>query len=283
MDKEDLMVLLTRPVAFHPALARAAGGALPGLFLSQLLYWTGRGSHQDGWIWKDWKEWQEETSLTQDEQRGARRVLEKKGLVEVSDVRKLKIDKYKSTLCFRIDFTVLLKCISHLNHPQNRSIDGDGNFPLRNGNPPPRKAGNPAPEACKSHSGMGFTQVHSTESTSEISSDTTTTSGGSGEAPPLWLEAVEVEIDDQKKLKGVINEDGLRASILKRYARDKGPGQGVMKVLEARRRDEAKKYDQRRPEPQPASPSSAQRGIAASLTAIGRKGRKKEGGPSLPL
>jgi len=105
--KELLQQLLAQPIAFHPALARAAGGAAAGLFLSQLFYWSGKGKHADGWIYKDADEWERETCLTRAEQRTARNALRGKGLIEESDVRKLKINQFGSTLAYRINWTNL--------------------------------------------------------------------------------------------------------------------------------------------------------------------------------
>lgn len=166
MQKEEFQLLIhefmQRPVAFHPALARAAGSAAAGLFLSQLFYWHGKGVHPAGWIYKDHHEWQEETCLTQDEQRGARKLLRSKGIIEESDVRKEGIDKFKSTLCFKINFDALQKCILSEIGQQSRMVDSDGNIP-------PRDAENPNPGVGISHPGVGFSAVHSTQSTSETS------------------------------------------------------------------------------------------------------------------
>ncbi len=111
MNKEEFRASLgvfgQRPVAFLPGLARAVGGVKAGLFLCQLLYWQDRGSKEGGWVYKDWRDWEEETCLTQDEQRGARRELLALGVIEESDVRRLKIDQFKSTLAHRIDFDKL--------------------------------------------------------------------------------------------------------------------------------------------------------------------------------
>lgn len=167
-----MLELMTRPVAFHPALARAAGSAAAGLFLSQLFYWHEKGRHPDGWIYKDHKEWTDETYLTQDEQRGARKALEKQRIIEVSDVRRLGIDKYKSTLAFRINFEQLQKCILNANGSQTRVVDGDGNIPSR-------EAENPIPEAGKSHPGVGFSASLYSESTAETSSKSSSSSAAS--------------------------------------------------------------------------------------------------------
>lgn len=74
MDKDVLRGVLQRPIAFHPALARALGSINSAVFVGQLLYWTGKQEDPDGWIYKTQAEIEEETTLTRYEQEGARRV-----------------------------------------------------------------------------------------------------------------------------------------------------------------------------------------------------------------
>jgi len=105
MRKEDLLCLLQRPIAFHQPLARAVGSATAGLFLSQLIYWSGKGYDPDGWIKKPWEEWQAETCLTQGEQRGARRILTNSRVIE-EERRGL-----DPTLWFRVNFDRLIEIL----------------------------------------------------------------------------------------------------------------------------------------------------------------------------
>ncbi|GAB1393639.1 hypothetical protein MASR1M60_18030 [Rhodocyclaceae bacterium] len=83
-----------------------------------------------------------------------------------------------------------------------------------------------------------------------------------------WLEAVEVEIENQRKLKGVTNEDGLRASILKRYSDGNGPGPGVLKQLAARKRARERQVPPPVSSLPKATPDAAERGIAMARRAI---------------
>ncbi|MFS0784752.1 conserved phage C-terminal domain-containing protein [Bacillus sp. 1P06AnD] len=53
-----------------------------GLFLSQLIYWSDRGTRKDGFFYKTDEEWQQEIMLSQYSIRKARRRLEKMGLLE---------------------------------------------------------------------------------------------------------------------------------------------------------------------------------------------------------
>ncbi len=77
-----LQVLRSRPIAYRRDFAEIGGGALPGLFLSQLFYWHDKGYDPDGWIDKTQKEWLKETGLTRSEQETARGKLMKRGLIE---------------------------------------------------------------------------------------------------------------------------------------------------------------------------------------------------------
>lgn len=227
-NKALLQTLLARPIAFFPALGRVAGTANAGLFLSQLFYWAGKGAHPDGWVYKDHKEWTDETTLTQDEQRGARRLLEKKGLIEVSDVRKLRIDKFHSTLCFRINFEVLEECLRHGGAVPKAFAAGDGNFPLRS-------ASDPIPEDAAPHTEVGDSNVHSTQTTSQTTSESSprrTASGGG--VPDLWERAIELEIQREARKNEVRNKGGLRTHILARYRDTGGPSQDVLDDLAVR-------------------------------------------------
>ena len=62
-----IALLGERAVLFNPELARIANSVIAGLFLSQLLFWWGKGSNR-GWIYKTIKEVQEETCLNRSEQ-----------------------------------------------------------------------------------------------------------------------------------------------------------------------------------------------------------------------
>lgn len=75
-------LLTDKPVAYHPFLARVAGGVTAGLFLSQLFYWSDRGKDPEGWIYKKQTEFEEETALTRREQETARKRLLQQGLIE---------------------------------------------------------------------------------------------------------------------------------------------------------------------------------------------------------
>ena len=82
MKKSALIELLgDRPVAYHPMLAKRLGSVKAALFLSQLLYWHGKGRHGD-WTWKTFADFYDETGLSRKEQDTARALLRKKGLLD---------------------------------------------------------------------------------------------------------------------------------------------------------------------------------------------------------
>lgn len=75
-----------RPIAFHRVFRRITGSLTAALFLSQAWYWstrTGREPEADGlhWFYKTQKEWEEETTLSEKEQKTARKVLVELGFI----------------------------------------------------------------------------------------------------------------------------------------------------------------------------------------------------------
>lgn len=91
------------PIAFYRPFADLAGSATGGLFFSQLMYWSGKGVDEEGWIFKTQHEWEEETFLTRSEQESARKALRKIGVLE---------EKKKGTparLYYKINFENLHK------------------------------------------------------------------------------------------------------------------------------------------------------------------------------
>jgi hypothetical protein len=99
-------LLRDRPVAYHPLLAKLVGGATTGLFLSQILYWSDKGSDPEGWIYKTMQELQEETGLTRREQETARQNLTNKNVLEVQR------RGVPARLYYRINWEVLIQLLS---------------------------------------------------------------------------------------------------------------------------------------------------------------------------
>lgn len=71
-----------RPILFNAALARLADSAVAGLFMSELLFWWGKGSYP-GWIYKTIQEIQSDTALTRSEQDRAIKIWKRMGVLSV--------------------------------------------------------------------------------------------------------------------------------------------------------------------------------------------------------
>lgn len=83
MRVSDVLADLGRPIVIYPALVRALDGSVPAaMMLTQLLYWTGKGSDPQGWVHKVESEWEEELTLTPKRVKNARTMLVDLGLVE---------------------------------------------------------------------------------------------------------------------------------------------------------------------------------------------------------
>ena len=75
MKLTDFLEDVGRPVAYYPGLALALGGVKQAILLCQMIYWVGKGADPEGWIYKTQEELRDETGLSFDEQRTARKVL----------------------------------------------------------------------------------------------------------------------------------------------------------------------------------------------------------------
>lgn len=120
-NKIVLDVLGTRPIAFNPLLSRVAKSVSAGLFMSQLLYWCGKG-RKEGWVYKTIDEFEEETTLSREEQDNAIRKWKALNVlqVEVKGVppkRHFKVDV--DVLLYRIESLDMEKsgpiCVKHTN------------------------------------------------------------------------------------------------------------------------------------------------------------------------
>ncbi len=75
----------SKPIAFNINFARITGDAKAALFLSQLVYWTRRGTDvldNDGWVFKSREQWEAEIGLSKHEQVTVRNTLIHLGLIE---------------------------------------------------------------------------------------------------------------------------------------------------------------------------------------------------------
>ena len=78
----DFFQDLGRPVAYYPKLTHITGGVKETVLLCQLLYWQGKQSNREGWIYKTRDEIHEETGLSRTEQERARKELKRRGFIE---------------------------------------------------------------------------------------------------------------------------------------------------------------------------------------------------------
>lgn len=97
----DFFEALGRPVVYHPRLARLLCSTKAAILLEQLMYWTQRAKDPDGWISKRPDELEEETSLTYEEQRAARKILRNWQVLEERHAR------LEHCLYFRVNRKVL--------------------------------------------------------------------------------------------------------------------------------------------------------------------------------
>ena len=104
--------LSTRPIAFNPDLSRILSSVKAGLFLSQLLFWCGKG-RDPKWIYKTVNEFKDETSLSKKEQSRAKKICVSKGVIEV----KLKGTPAKRHFKINIDKIIELLKKSKSSHP----------------------------------------------------------------------------------------------------------------------------------------------------------------------
>jgi hypothetical protein len=132
-------MLPNRVVGYSPDLARIVGGATTGLFLSQLLFLSDKGSNPGGWVYKSEQEMGKETGLTKREQQTARRKLLSLGVITIMR------GGWKNTYHFRIIWEKLYQVIAGLQRPQT-VVTGNGE---RAQNVPPEPVQNVATEPAQ--------------------------------------------------------------------------------------------------------------------------------------
>lgn len=106
--KELLPHIFARPIAFHRVLAEVSGSVNGGVFLSQAMYWSEVKEKAEGWFYKTAEDWERETFLSRREQETVRRNLVKKGILE--EVKK----GIPAKLYFRVNNSVLLGLIEKI-------------------------------------------------------------------------------------------------------------------------------------------------------------------------
>jgi len=86
---------LGRPVAYYPELKQITGSTTATILLCQLLYWTPRTKHKDKWIYKTNYDIEEETGLTYNEQKTAKKKLKENNLISYEVKRLDRTTRYR--------------------------------------------------------------------------------------------------------------------------------------------------------------------------------------------
>jgi len=116
-DKDILFHILSdRPVAYHPDIGKALKSAQSGLFLSQLLYWTGKSRDPD-WVYKTHKEMHQETGLTRREQDTCRKNLKKHSIIDE------KLQGVPPKLHYKININMLIDLLENYYSSNGNSKD----------------------------------------------------------------------------------------------------------------------------------------------------------------
>jgi len=89
----NFIVDIGRVVAYYPNLKKITDSTTASILLCQFLYWSDKT--KDEWIWKTSDDIEDETGLTYNEQRTARRILSTLGLITEEYKRLDHISRYK--------------------------------------------------------------------------------------------------------------------------------------------------------------------------------------------
>lgn len=111
-----------RPIAYHPMLAKALGNDIPSaIFITQLIYWSDKGTWRPGWTVKTQAEFYDETGLTRYQQERARKKLGKTGLNIVQE----QLKGVPARLSYRVRFGNLNNLLAEYmqKHPPERQAD----------------------------------------------------------------------------------------------------------------------------------------------------------------
>lgn len=124
MKLTDLLREIGRPIAYHPGLAPKLGGVNAAVLFGQLFYWQARTQNPLG-VFKTADELQEETGLSYEEQRTARKALRTRGVLVETNKR------LEHKLFFRIDEDALEALLCGDTPKPVKSIPRNGESPFR--------------------------------------------------------------------------------------------------------------------------------------------------------
>jgi hypothetical protein len=149
-------MLPNRVVGYSPDLARMVGGATTGLFLSQLLFLSDKGSNPEGWVYKSEAEMGRETGLSKREQQTARRKLLALGVITI--IR----GGFRNTYHFKVLWEKLYQVIAGIQRPQNvsteksESVQNVSTEPVQNVPTQPPECGQNVPTRWKQNVGTQY-------------------------------------------------------------------------------------------------------------------------------
>lgn len=190
MSPIDVIRTISRPIAYHPALAKHVGGVTTAIFLGQLMYWDERSEDELG-IYKTSDEWEAETGLSYREQAGARKKLRDLGLLIETEQR------LKHRIYYKLDrdaFNAFFETIGQ--EKSVKSANDDTAIPERRKRNSGATKAQPAGEQKRNPSNdenatryidIDYTKT-TTEITTEISCDSSHSSSGYTKAfEQFWL------------------------------------------------------------------------------------------------
>lgn len=97
MKLTDFLDEVGRPVAYYPKLRRLTGSTNATMLLCQFIYWRGKEISEGGWLYKTAEDIEDETGLSYEEQRTARKRLKSLELIEE------KYDRLNHRMYFRLN------------------------------------------------------------------------------------------------------------------------------------------------------------------------------------
>lgn len=119
----EALAALGKPIAYYPHLAKSLGGVTATVFFCQLFYWWSKGRSNDLGIYKTADEWEEETGLSVQEQRTARKKLKAIGVLEEVNKRL----EHRIYYALNLDAFDALFAKSNSNSPEMQNQHSGGN------------------------------------------------------------------------------------------------------------------------------------------------------------
>lgn len=126
MKASDALRLMGKPVAYYKNLSRHLGGATAAILFSQLFYWSDKTDNPNG-VYKQLDELCEETGLTLEELRTARKKLIGKGVLVETNKR------LEHKIYFRIDFDAFDELMAEFGEQGKADFPNEENQISRNG------------------------------------------------------------------------------------------------------------------------------------------------------